>query len=291
MKTIKKSLFLTGVVLLVGLHALAVRTVSFEDAVRLKLIEYTGFKGIDGRAFVLDVVNKTRDSLCVQVETGRVFLPHDPRQPQVVTCPRDIFVSAGEKRSAGLNTVCGNASLGAPKTGYNRFEKTTMAHSELVRILEGLVELRLDQRAPTQQLVWMYTNNHGVHQLCQGRLNAHEYAVLLALVKDAKGSIVDPGYRVMYREPNEDEEQRFTGEPEHLSGSVTCALAQVSDVMITLNDAEGRVVRTVRYITGMQAGEAAVPFRLDVTGLPAGDYHLQGLTAAGEVALALPITM
>lgn len=291
MRTIQKSLFLTGAVLLVGLHALAVRTVSFEDAVRLKLIEYTGIKSIDGRPFMLDVVNKTRDSICVQVELGRVFLPYDPCQPQVVIRQRDIFVSSGERRSVGLNTVCGNAVVGAPKTGYNRFDKTTMAHPELVAILEGLVELRLDQRAPVQNLVWMYTNHHGVHQLPEGRLNAHEYTLLMALLKEAKGSMVDPGYRVMYREPNEDEEQRFTGEPEHLSGSVTCALAQVSDVMITLNDAEGRVVRTVRYITGMQAGEAAVPFRLDVTGLPAGDYHLQGLTAAGEVALTLPITM
>lgn len=291
MRTIQKSLFLTGAVLLVGLHALAVRTVSFEDAVRLKLIEYTGIKSIDGRPFMLDVVNKTRDSICVQVELGRVFLPYDPCQPQVVIRQRDIFVSSGERRSVGLNTVCGNAVVGAPKTGYNRFDKTTMAHPELVAILEGLVELRLDQRAPVQNLVWMYTNHHGVHQLPEGRLNAHEYTLLMALLKEAKGSMVDPGYRVMYREPNEDEEQRFTGEPEHLSGSVTCALAQVSDVMITLNDAEGRVVRTVRYITGMQAGEAAVPFRLDVTGLPAGDYRLQGLTAAGEVALSLPITM
>lgn len=291
MRTIRKSLFLTGAVLLAGLHASAVRTVSFEDAVRLKLIEYTGIKGIDGRPFVLDVVNKTRDSICVQVELGRVFLPYDPCQPQVVIRQRDIFVSSGERRSVGLNTVCGNAVVGAPKRGYNRFDKTTMAHPELVAILAGLVELRLDQRAPVQNLVWMYTNHHGVHQLPEGRLNAHEYTLLMALLKEAKGSVLDPGYRVLYREPTEDETQRFTGEPVHLSGNVSCTLEQVSDVMITLNDAEGRVVRTVRYIAGMQAGEAAVPIQLDVTGLPAGDYRLQGLTVAGEVALSLPITM
>ncbi len=291
MKTIAKCLLLTGALLLFGLHARALRTVSFDEAVRLKLIEYTGIKGVDGRSFVLDVANKTRDSLCVQVEVGRVFLPHDPRQPQVVTRLREIYVSAGEQRSVGLNTVCGNSQIGAPLTGYNRFEKTTMAHPELVKVLEGLVELRLDQRAPLQSLVWMYTNNHGVHQLCAAQLNEYEYSLLMALLEDAKGELVDPGYRVAYREPSEDEEQRFTGEPEHLSGSITCSLPAASDVLFTLNDADGKVVRTVRYMVDVPPGTADVRFSLDVKGLPAGHYQLQGLTASGELAASLLVAM
>jgi hypothetical protein len=281
------------VVILIGisLRSNALRTVSFEEALSKKLITYTGTKNFGQKTFLLDITNRTHDSLCIQLEVGRIFLPDDPLQPQVVTRGRDIFVSARERRSFGVNTVCGNASLLAPDQGYQEFGRSIMAHPELVTILDQLVSMRLDTRAPIQQLVWMYMNNHGIERLHSGSLNDYEYSVLLDVMKDVRGSLFDPGYRVLYREPSENEELRFTGEPVRLTGLFNLEMPEPGDVTVVLVDSNNKVVRMVRYLAGLPEGAVPLQVDMDVKGISAGEYQIKGFRQNGEHVGTFDITM
>lgn len=290
MRILARILFSFQFVIVFSSTMFGVRTISFADAVQKKLIKYTGIKS-NTRPFTLDVTNLTKDSLCVQVEAGRIFIPSDDVQPQVVTRHRDIYFASGEQRQVGLNTACGNANAPAPSLGYRSFAKTTMAPAELVNILSELERQRLDGKAPLQQIVWMYTNKHGIERLIRNGMNEFEYAQLVRIISGAKGSFEDPGYRVEYRQPDSEESAIFTGEPIKLVGSINLQLTTTEDVIIQLKDERDQTVKTVLYVAGLRSGRVDVKFDLDVNGIAAGTYEMIAVTHSGAEAGSLAIEL
>lgn len=259
-------------------------TMGIEQARTKKLIEYKGEiqSQTVTRKLKLNLKNKTKDSLILDIETGRVFMPSDPSyQPLVVTRGKTIILGPKESREVYVNAICGNSGKRSSSNGSTEFNKSEMAKAGLVNVLEYLVEKRLDVSTDVQHIIWSFTNDIQIASIQQSRLSESEFDEVMQKVSLEKGVTI-PWYTISYEAPPDGSSSVFTGKPEKVEGKLAYTLTTQQDIQFILRDGNGKQLRYIKYINQQNPGEYIMPVAIDAKGLPNGKFQVSIETAANE---------
>lgn len=274
---------------LFGAEAFALAAhVNLTDALARKLVRLEAVKVSNG--LDLNVINLAHDSVYLNIDAGCIFPPSDGRmQPQVVTRSHEICLAEGEERRARLLTRCGNANVGAVPFGYADFMEPVMGSPEMIEMLLALEPYKLDRSFTVQNIVWHFTNGHELATFHPNGDDPTDYQTAMAVFSTNNANLIDPGYRIKYRDSNDPNDPVFSGIPEQIDGQVKVKLNSSADVVIALLDANGTIIKPLKYIGNQQPGEFALSFRGQVLDLPKGNYTVAVVDMTGNRLGALPV--
>jgi hypothetical protein len=268
----------------IGITAAQNTSLGIEQARTKKLIEYKGeiLSQTGTRKLKLNLKNKTRDSLTLDIETGRVFMPTDPSyQPLVVTRGKTIMLGPKENREVYVNAICGNSNKRSSLNGSTEFNKSEMAKAGLVNVLNYLVEKRLDVSTDVQHIIWSFTNDIQIASIHQSGLSQNEFDEVMQKVSSEKGVTI-PWYTISYEAPPDGSSSVFTGKPEKVEGKLAYTLNTQQDIQFILRDGNGKQLRYIKYINQQNPGEYIMPVAIDAKGLPNGKYQVSIENTANE---------
>jgi hypothetical protein len=262
--------------------------VDIGEALKRKIIRFDAEKVYSG--LDLTVQNLLHDSVYLEIGAGWIFPAEDPGlQPQVVSRSHMICMGVGEERKARVLTYCGNAPARGVACGYAEFRNPVLGKPEMVATLKELEPYKLDNKGITQSIVWYYTNNHSMASFHPGESGLEEYLTAMQVFQANEPTAVDPGYRVRYRESMEGDASYFSDLSEEIEGQVKIKLNETSICMIALLDANGQLLKPLKYIDEQQPGEFSLSFRSNVSDLPKGNYRVAVVDLNGKKLGELPV--
>lgn len=267
-----------------------VARLGIEEARNKRLLEYRGEveTQTNKRKLKLNLKNRSRDSLYVEVETGRTFTPDNQSyQPLVVTRGKTVKLGPGESRSVHVNALCGDAPKIAASSGDTGFNRSHLANQALRNILNFMLENRLDHFAGAQSVIWAFTNQHQVAGIAPQGLEQNYYDMLIKEVARQAGKNV-PWYTLYFKEPPAGSNILFTDEPLCLEGKITYRIEECTDVHFVMADKAGTWKRNLRFINRQNPGEYFMPLKVGVENLAKGEYTIAVEDAGGKVISELP---
>jgi hypothetical protein len=243
-----------------------------------------------GTGIDLTVSNLLHDSVYLEIGSGWIFPTSDPSmQPQVVSRSHMICLSEGEERRARLLTLCGNASGKGVPHGYANFLKPVLGKPEMVAMLRELEPYKIDRKNIAQSIVWHYTNGHSMANFHPGNSSIDEYLTAMQVFQSHEPGVVDPGYRIRYRESANPNDAIFSGASEEIEGHVRIKVNETTNCMVALVDQQGRVLKPLKFVNDQQPGEFDLSFTSYVFDLPKGNYSVAVLDKNGDRLGELPI--
>lgn len=262
--------------------------VDIGEALKRKIIRYQAVKA--GSGIDLIVENLMHDSIYLEVGSGWIFPAADPMmQPQVVSRSHMICLSEGEERRARLLTLCGNAPGRGVPSGYSDFLTPYLGPNDMVATLRELEPYKLDRKYVTQSIVWHYTNGHTMANFHPGNSTMEEYLSAMQVFQSNEPEVVDPGYRIRYRESSDPGEAVFTGASEEIEGQIRIKVNEPTNCMVALFDQSGKLLKPLKYINDQQPGEFDLSFSSYVFDLPKGNYSVAVLDKEGKMLGELPV--
>jgi len=262
--------------------------VDIGEALKRKIIRYQAVKAGSG----LDVIvtNLMHDSVYLEIGSGWIFPTADESyQPQVVSRSHMICLGEGEERRARLLTLCGNAPGRSVPIGYADFLKPVLGNSDMVATLRELEPYKLDRKYITQNIVWHYTNGHSMANFHPGNTSMDEYLSAMQVFQANEPEVVDPGYRIRYRESTDPDEAVFTGASEEIDGHVKFKVNEPTNCMVALMDQQGKILKPLKYVNDQQPGECELSFTSYVFDLPKGTYSVAVMDENGKTLGELPV--
>ena len=233
--------------------------------------------------------NRLRDSLVLDITPGTIFPAGEDYQPQVVTRGQCITLASNESQEVRLNVRCGNAPKMAVGNGHEGFGTPYHGDPEMEKQLTAIFELGLDNRSIVGNIIWHYTNGHSISTLSKGDCSDVEYKVINQILRRNGISEIDPGYRVTFVEPDPGSQYTFTDRVNFVEGSVPFASEGVKDCAMLLTDAQGNIVKMIRYFDQIASGLGESKFKIDATQLSKGSYAVVVKSREGNVLGSLPI--
>jgi hypothetical protein len=262
--------------------------VDIGEALKRKIVSYQAVKA--GSGLDLIVTNLMHDSVYLEIGSGWIFPAADASyQPQVVSRSHMICLGEGEERRARLLTLCGNAPGRSVPSGYAEFLKPVLGNSDMVATLRELEPYKLDRKYITQNIVWHYTNGHTMANFHPGNTSTEEYLTAMQVFQANEPEVVDPGYRIKYRESLDPDESVFTGASEEIEGHVRVKINEATNCMVALLDQNGKLLKPLKYVNDQQPGEVALSFKGYVFDLPKGNYSVAVLDNQGKTLGELPV--
>ena len=255
--------------------------VDIGEALKRNIIRCQAVKA--GSGIDLTVTNLLHDSVYLEIGSGWIFPTADPSmQPQVVSRSHMICLSEGEERRARLLTLCGNAPGRVVPMGYANFLKPVLGKSEMVAILRELEPYKFDRKNIAQSIVWHYTNGHSMANFHPGNSSMEEYLTAMHVFQVNEPSVVDPGYRIRYRESTNQDAAVFSGASEEIEGHVRFKVNETTNCMVALLDEQGKVLKPLKYVNEQLPGEFELSFKSYVFDLPKGNYSVAVLDKNGK---------
>lgn len=262
--------------------------VDIGEALKRNIIRCQAVK--TGSGIDLTVSNLLHDSVYLEIGSGWIFPSSDPSmQPQVVSRSHMICLSEGEERRARLLTLCGNAPGRGVPVGYANFLKPALGKPEMVAMLRDLEPYKLDRKNIAQSIVWHYTNGHSMANFHPGNSSMEEYLTAMHIFKANEPNVVDPGYRIRYRESTNHDAAVFTGASEEIEGHVKFKVQETTHCVVALLDQQGKVLKPLKYVNEQQPGEFELSFNSYVFDLPKGNYSVAVLDKNGKTLGELPV--
>lgn len=262
--------------------------VDIGEALKRKIIRYQAVKA--GSGLDLIVTNLMHDSVYLEIGSGWIFPTADESyQPQVVSRTHMICLGEGEERRARLLTLCGNAPGRGVPSGYAEFLKPVLGKSDMVATLRQLEPYKLDRKFITQNIVWHYTNGHTMANFHPGNTSMEEYLTAMQVFQANEPEVVDPGYRIKYRESLDPNEAVFSGASEEIEGHVRFKINEATSCMVALLDQNGKLLKPLKYVNDQQPGDYALAFTSYVFDLPKGNYVVAVIDMHGAHLGELPV--
>jgi hypothetical protein len=262
--------------------------VDIGEALKRKIIRYQAVKSSSG--LDITVTNLLHDSVYVEIGSGWIFPTADESmQPQVVSRSHMICLAEGEERRARLLTLCGNAPGRTVPQGYAEFLKPVLGKSDMVATLRELEPYKMDRKFIIQNIVWHYTNGHTMANFHPGNTGIDEYLTAMHVFQANEPDVVDPGYRIRYRESLHPEESVFTGASEEIEGHVSIKVNTATNCTVALLDQNGMLLKPLKYVNDQQPGEYSLSFKSYVLDLPKGNYSVAVFDKEGKTLGALPV--
>jgi hypothetical protein len=164
-----------------------------------------------------------------------------------------------------------------------------MGNSDLVALLGEFENMRLDQRFIVQNMVWHFTNNHPVSTFHAGGCGSDEYAAAMSVFHEVRPGAVDPGYRIRYYQSTNEEDAAFSDAAEEIEGHVHVNVNEATHCTVALLDAEGKLLKPLKYISNQQPGEFNLSFKSNVFDLPKGNYSVAVVDVKGNTLGSLAV--
>lgn len=205
------------------------------------------------------------------IDAGTVFKgPYDV-QPAVVTEDVLVYVPSGGTQELLISGACGAADAMAASEGVVFDQGVYKLPDELCRILDRIWrELDEPERA-AQDLVWVYTDDHGFESVF---VQDQDQEVWLDILEEEVQDFEDPGYAVQYREPEPEEGGRFTGEAMEARCNVTVNLPHKMACRVVLLQPDGERIELMSNMD-ITAGPHEFFLTIGLDGYPSGAYTLQ----------------
>lgn len=262
--------------------------VDIGEALKRKIIRFEAVKASSG--LDLTVTNLMHDSIYLEIGSGWIFPAGDPTmQPQVVSRSHMICLSQGEERRSRLLTLCGNAPGRFVPTGYSDFLKPVLGSKDMVATLRELEPYKIDRKGITQSIVWHYTNGHTMANFHPGDSSIDEYLTAMQVFQGNEPTVVDPGYRIRFRESVDQNEAVFSGASEEIEGHVKIKVSEPTNCTVALLDQYGKLLKPLKYVNDQQPGEFELSFKSYVFDLPKGSYSVAVLDKEGKTLGELPV--
>lgn len=266
------------IILLVTLTVLTVSGVlaqrkkaTFGEALKRKWVSFVAKAELRGQKNLkMRVRNLTRDSLDLVFENGRMFVPNGEYQPFVVTRSVVLAMEGNEQKETYLKGYCGNANVPGVPSALDCDYSTRMGSDGMVRVLTQLQAMKLDDSNQMQNLVWHFTNNHGLERIFS---NDDRSKVFLHVVAQSLNAKV-PDYSIQYEEPSELSSFMFTGVAQSMVANVKCSVPETKSVDIVLLDENGSVVKCFKHIDNLPQGRFQTSVNASIAGLTQGKYAL-----------------
>lgn len=244
--------------------------VTFEDAIKRGLISYqvsTDYAA--NRSMELEINNNSNNPVNVQLEAGRIFYATQDIQPYVVTRPSIIALAPHAQDEVMIYARCGNSSAKSPSL-ETRFGKTNMGPPLLVQALNDLNNLRINNNALAQQVVWHYTNGHSLNSIIVYSDNEKE---LLKRICDNENAEF-PWYQKHYAPSQTGNDLDFSNIPTLIQGDMKLVLTKPTNVQVKLYNSEGKSVKTISAFLNQPAGQCTIPLNINLSDIATGDYKI-----------------
>ena len=223
-----------------------------------------------GEAVRLVIVNPGQGAELL-IDAGTIFQGPDSVQPAVVTEDILVYVPSGEAQELLISAACGAADAMSASDDVVFDQGVSKPSKDLCRILD---RINLDLESPelvAQDLVWVYTDGHGFESVY---VPDEEQEVWLDILKDEVQDFEDPGYAVQYREPEPEEEGRFTGEAMEARCTVTVNLPYPMACRVVLVQPDGERIALMSNMD-ITAGRHEFYLTIGLEGYPSGAYTVQ----------------
>ena len=206
----------------------------------------------------------------LQLDAGLVFQGPDEFQPPVVMEDLLVDVPRGEHQIVVMHPGCGNAILASAEHGMAFNEGVAHISEELGRVMDRMNDGGGALDDGLQDMVWVYTNGHGFSSVY---VDGGEASALNAILEEEVGGYEAPGYAVKYREPEEEDEGRFTGEAMEIRCELTMVLQQGELCRVVMVQPDGERIEMDGF--ELRPGPHNVTLTMGFEGYPPGAYQLR----------------
>ena len=207
----------------------------------------------------------------LSLEAGLMFQGPDGVQPPVVMEDLLVQVPRGEHQFVVMSPGCGHASLASAEHGMAFNEGVAHISEELGRVMDRMNDGGGALDEGLQDMVWVYTNAHDfasvyVDDAVAGELNA--------ILEEEVDGYEAPGYAVQYREPDEEDEGRFTGEAMEIRCALNMVLQQGEPCRVVMVQPDGERIEMMEGLA-LSSGPQDVTLTMGFEGYPPGAYQLR----------------
>lgn len=266
------TLILTPFFMTLNPHATPVRSMELLDALERGWHCSAVLEEGDAGEHVLVVqVDNPGTGVNLLVDAGTAFQGPDDIQPSVIMEDMMVYVPPGSSEIVLGHPGCGAASRGSAGVGTAFDEGVYMISEELGRVLDRM-NADADRFAHARQdMVWVYTDDHGYSSVY---VEEQDQAALMALLEEEVEGFEAPGYAVRYREPEPEDEGRFTGEAMEMRCAVRVVLQRPERCRIVLITPEGEHLVMMENFM-LHQGLQDITLTVGLEGYPAGDYTFE----------------
>jgi hypothetical protein len=122
-----------------------------------------------------------------------------------------------------------------------------------------------------------------------GNSSMDEYLTAMHIFHSHEPTVVDPGYRIRYRESTNPNDAIFSGASEEIEGKVRFKVSETTNCMVALIDQQGKILKPLKYVNDQRPGEFELSFTSYVFDLPKGNYSVAVLDKHGDKLGELPV--
>ena len=207
----------------------------------------------------------------LQLDAGLVFQGPDEFQPPVVMEDLLVDVPRGEHQIVVMHPGCGNAILASAEHGMAFNDGVSHISEELGRVMDRMNDSGGALDEGLQDMVWVYTNAHGFSSVYVDDSVAGE---LNAILDEEVDGYEAPGYAVKYREPEEEDQGRFTGEAMEIRCELNMVLQQGEPCRVVMVQPDGERIEMMEGFA-LRSGPHDVTLTMAFEGYPPGAYQLR----------------
>ena len=216
------------------------------------------------------VINPGR-ARTLSIEAGLMF--HGPEwvQPPVVMEDLLVEVQRGEHQFVVMHPGCGHASLASAEHGMAFDGGAAHISEELGRVMDRMNAGDSGLHEGLQDMVWVYTNGHGLASVYVPESASAELDRILAEEMDGYEA---PGYAVQYREPEAEDEGRFSGEATEIRCDIALDMTRPEHVRVVMVQPDGERIEMM-WGVDMRVGRHQFTLTMAFEGYPPGVYRLR----------------
>lgn len=207
----------------------------------------------------------------LQIDAGLVFQGPDEFQPPVVMEDLLVDVPHGEHQIVVMNPGCGNAILASAEHGMAFNEGVAHISEELGRVLDRMNDGGGALDEGLQDMVWVYTN---AHDFASVYVDVDAAGALNAILEEEVDGYEAPGYAVQYRESDEEDEGRFTGEAMEIRCELTMVIQRGEPCRVVMVQPDGERIEMMEGLD-LRSGPHDITLTMGFEGYPPGAYQLR----------------
>lgn len=287
MKQKTLSVLLACIVLAGNVHATSVK---FGKALKENKISFDVTPGGDQlRNMALAIKSTTTEPIRVELESGRIFDPENTSlQPYVVTRPAVITLEPNESKTIYLHARCGNSSRRGFPNVEDEFPNTRMGSPELVATLMDMNRYRITDAGFYQNVVWHYTNGHGISAVNGTSTDAQVRKAIIEGIcqRDNKAKA---NYSKTYKPAASGNDMEFSGMVDKIYADMNVVLEESADLKVALVDQNGQTVKIIGYFMQQPVGRFSLPVELFPDDNLNGSYSITLTDQNNKTLEQLPI--
>ena len=262
MKTLFATTFMFSISVLIAKHTFT----TLEKATKSNLVSFkirgTGF--YSGNCLKLNLINKTKDSLFIILESGRrLDSKNNDEQDILITKEQKFIVSGNQTKEFTINGYCCQANNHAPEKNAN-FNIGKMADSNLTALSQFCNKNTFNE-SDIQSSVWCVSNKRPIASI--PAINEKLRVFVANITKQEL-----PWYQLDYKKGTSI--SYIPTKPEKIFGYINYKIETDDSFKIELKDVDGNLIQTYANKKMVKKGEYDIWFDLQVSHYPKGKFYI-----------------